>query len=59
MPRDKQSQISRSKGVISEFADNVFFADGRIFYCKSYKLKIEYESLSSVTQHIKQKNMKE
>jgi len=43
MPKEKQSQISRLKSLISEFGDNVFSADGRILFYKVCKFKVEYE----------------
>lgn len=53
MPKEKQSQISRLRGFISEFGNHVFSADGRILFCKVCELKVEYERRSSVTQHLK------
>lgn len=52
MPKEKQSQISRLRGFISEFGDNVFSADGRILFCKICETKVEYERRSSVIQHV-------
>lgn len=53
MLREKLSLISRLKGFISEFGDNVFSADGRILFCKVCELKVDYDRRSSVIHYIK------
>lgn len=44
MPKEKQLQISRLEGFISEFGYNS--ADKRILFCKICELKVEYERRS-------------
>ncbi|CAI6374650.1 unnamed protein product [Macrosiphum euphorbiae] len=52
MPKEKKTQISKLKSFILEFGDNVFSADGRVLFCKTCEIKVEYELRSSVIQHI-------
>jgi len=52
MPKEKTSSAFKLKQLVTDFGENIFSTDSKIFFCKVCEIKVASEKRFSIVQHI-------